>query len=128
MFWGDWLKLILELEEDIIRDLHTYAELSNLTVNEAFENLFNIYIKKPVDIVEQHGIDEIQRFLKLLTYYLNEVILDSESLIGTDEEFKDDKKMVEVFKVLNKDVVKDPSVLTALFKVYKESKTNSSHD
>lgn len=113
------MKLILDLDEKTIENMQGYADTHGVTINEVVENLFNTYIQEPANIIDEYGLEEIRTFMTSLTSYLNETILDMESLIGTSEEYEDDKKMIEVFKVLNRDVIHQSSTTATLFKTYK---------
>lgn len=117
------MKLILELDDKDVINMQGYCKRQGISVNELVTTLFNRYIQDPADVIdelaERNGnIDELLRFAKILTNYMNEAVLDIESLIGTEEEQDDDKVMANVFRKLNREHLSKADILIDLFKEY----------
>jgi|SRR5690625_1789770 len=122
------MKLILDLDQSTIENMQGYCSQNNISVNELIENLFNKYIQEPSNIIDDLAgnseLNKLNEFAEMLTYYLNEAIYDIQESANSEESYKTDLPMVEVFKVLNRDHVQNAFILTSLYKVYEDVTKN----
>ena len=117
------MKIILDLDDKMVKDLQNYTRLQDITISELVSKLFNKYVQDPANIVgklqtEKVTIQELEDFSELITAYVNEATLDIESLVGSDKEQENDKAMVEVFRRLNSKHLAQAEILTDLFTLY----------
>lgn len=122
------MKLILDLDEETHNNLQGYAAQNNLSVNDVVADLFNKYVQDPASVIDEvHAkngdLRELIAFKKVLMTYINEAIYDIQQSSESEEAFITDEDMMEVFKVLNRDIVNEPYVLTTLFKEYKKRRS-----
>lgn len=113
------MKLILSLDDNVVKNLQGYAKTHDQRIEEVLESLFNQFIQKPSEKVEEIGLDELDNFRELLMHYLNEAIYDLESLAVSNEGVEDDERMAKVFRKLNRDHISNAHLLTDLYSVYK---------
>lgn len=114
------MKLILDLDEKTIENIQGFAEAHGISINEVVMNLVKTHIQRPVDLIDQMGLENIQEFAKIITSYLNEATYDIQALIDSNEENQDDRAMAEVFKRLNQVHIIKGDIITDLYKVYKD--------
>lgn len=119
------MRLILDLDDDIVENMQHYCETHDITVNELVTTMFETNVQAPAEVFddlyrEKGNIKEIESFMQLLTQYLNEATYDIEESAKTVEAYETDKDMARVFKSINRDIVKQASNLTRLYQVYKE--------
>lgn len=117
------MKVILNLDEQTVKEMQDYAKEKNITINEVIETLFIKQIKEPAEVINQlyehvGDVREIDCFREVLTSYMNETIEDIKMTIGTEEEYEDDVAIVHVFTRLNQEHLNNAAVLTDLFRVY----------
>src|SRR5690625_4222055 len=123
------MKLILDLDENVIKNMQGYCDQQDMTINELIERLFTQYIQDPANIIdgvyERNGsLKPLEDFSEMMTHYLNEAIFDIEQSAKSDEAYKTDFPMIEVFKALNRDIIPTAFVLTTLYKAYEDVTKN----
>lgn len=117
------MKLILDLDENTVKNMQGYCEQKKITLNELVETLFNRFVQEPADvfdkIYEKEGdLKKLEEFQELLVEYLNETIIDLEEVSKTDEAYETDLKMLEVFRALNREYIYDARVMSGLLKEF----------
>mgnify|MGYP001947207303 CR=1 FL=1 len=120
------VKMILDLNEQTIKDMQEYCDHHNITINKLITDLFVRYIKEPTaTFFEIHDDNEFWDFVLLLNNYLSEAIYDIKSLSESEEAFETDEAMAKVFERLSEKHIKQAYVIMDLFKVYKEAMKNA---
>lgn len=119
------MKLILDLDEQTMKNMQGYTTMHNITINELVTDLFNKYVQEPANVIdkihaENGDLRELQSFRKLLMSYFNEAIYDIEESSRSDEAYDTDEAMAHVFRKLNRDHLENPYILTDLFMEYKK--------
>jgi hypothetical protein len=114
------MRIILNLEEDIIEGLNGYASHTNQSVDDVVTELFTKYLLNPNATLQGTNPKLVDYFAQTLTEYLNEATFDIEELSKSNEKSLDDKPMIDVFKTLNRDIVSNPYVFSTLLNVYKK--------
>jgi hypothetical protein len=115
------MRIILNLEEDIIEGLNGYASHTNQSVDDVVSGLFKKYLLDPNATLQRTNPKLVDYFSQTLTEYLNEAILDIDALSKSNEKSLDDKPMMNVFQTLNRDVVTNPYVFSKLLHTYLQS-------
>jgi len=119
------MKLIIDIDQDTLKNIQEYCEVQNTTPGILLENLFNQYLQEPKNIIDEiirieGNLDEFHKFNKFLVEYLNEAIYDIEESAKSDQAYETDEAMARVFKALARDHIDQAHILTNLYKVYKE--------
>lgn len=114
------MKIILDLDEEIIDSLNSYALHTDSTAGEVITLLFKKYLLDPNAILEKNDKSLTDHFAQTITEYLNEATFDIEALSKSNEKSLDDKPMIDVFKTLNRDVIANPYVFSTLLNTYKK--------
>lgn len=114
------MRIILNLDEDIIEGLNGYADHTNQSIDDVVSGLFTKYLLNPNATLQETHPKLVDYFAQTLTEYLNEAILDIEALSKSDEKSLDDNPMMAVFQTLNRDIVSNPYVFSTLLNVYKK--------
>lgn len=120
------MKMILNLDEQTVKDMQEYCDHHNITINKLITDLFVRYIKEPTaTFFEIDDDNEFWDFVLLLNNYLSEAIYDIKSLSESEEAFETDEAMAKVFERLSEKHIKQAYVVMDLFKVYKEAMKNA---
>lgn len=119
------MKLIIDIDQDTLKNIQEYCEVQNTTPGILLENLFNQYLQEPKNVIDEilrieGNLDEFHKFNKFLVEYLNEAIYDIEESAKSDQAYETDEAMARVFKALARDHIDQAHILTNLYKVYKE--------
>lgn len=119
------MKLILDLDEDVIKNMNGYCKQQNITLEILITNLFNRYVQEPADVIDgiykrTGSLADLEKFTQLLREYMNEAILDIEESAKSEEAYDADEIMAKVFKVLARDLLDNAYLLTNLYKEYQE--------
>lgn len=119
------MKLILDLDEETVKNMQGYCQQNNISINDLVTTLFNENIQKPAMIIDKiyerdGNIEKYNNFAKTLMNYLNEATYDLEESARSDEAYETDLPMSEVFKVLNRDII-DSRITALLYKTYEEA-------
>lgn len=118
------MKLILDIDDKMMSEIMSFCEKNETTPSGLFSELFNTYIHEPSYYLNKLIIEgksrNFEEFTRLLLRYLNESIYDIEESANSEEAYETDKDMVRVFKVLTRDYINNPYLITNLYKVYIE--------
>lgn len=115
------MRLILSLDDEIVKHMEDYCNYHNITLNELIEKLFTNYLYKPAIFIEELSEKErkdFKEFTRLLQHYMEEAITDIQLLSNSPEYFDTDKPMAEVFRILLLEHLGDLHILTNLYKTY----------
>jgi|SRR5699024_3258234 len=119
------MRIILDLDEKLIGNMQGYCDTHGIDVNELVTTMFNTYVQTPSevfdDLYERDGnIKDIENFLELLSEYIKEATYDIEEDSKSDEAYETDEVMIQVFKALETDIIRQASNLVRLYEVYSE--------
>jgi len=120
------MKVILDIDSDILDKMNGYCTQKDVPLNELIEKLFMRYIQEPANIIDElyakeGDLKKLEEFQALLHRYLNDAIGDIEALSESGEAYDTDKPMADVFRTLSRELIHSPFVMTELFKTYTKS-------
>lgn len=116
------MRMILDLKDEVVKDMQDYCAHHNITVSQLIENMFEMYIKEPVIAFSEIDDDkDFWNFTSLLENYLTEAMHDIKALSKSTMAFDTDEAMAKVFKRLIEKHIKQGFVILDLYKTYKEA-------
>lgn len=118
------MKLVLNLDENVIRNINGYCDHHKISADELVEDLFTKFVQEPADsineFVENNELDDFYEFGEILKIYLYEVINSIQEDSESDEAYDTDKQMINVFKELVFNYIDNGHIATGLYKAFKE--------
>lgn len=118
------MKLILDLDDNVVENMQGYCEQGNIDINYLVEKLFNTYIQYPAEMIDElannNELDEFYTFVGLVQVYLNRAIQDIEESANSDEAYDENGSVAHAFKILSRDYINSSHITTGMYKAFKE--------
>lgn len=121
------MQLILNIDDELLKDMQFAAELKNKPLNEMVSELFATFIGDPQKTIHDAYDNDskgFELFNKLLFSYLTEAIEDVQESAGSSEAYASasDNRMIEVFKKLRDEILSHDHVVATLYEAFKTAK------